>query len=74
MAGERVIDIVCGKDVSPEAIRRVVGQAASGAAETDPTAGTKRFYNGRWYYFCSLACRHRFLATPDEYIEKAGQG
>ena len=33
--------------------------------------GAKRFYKGRWYYFCSLECRLTFMATPDEFIEGA---
>ncbi|HMO55129.1 MAG TPA: YHS domain-containing protein [Tepidiformaceae bacterium] len=65
------IDIVCGKQVSEAAVNAETGRVAGGAPETDPAAGTKRFYNGRWYYFCSLACRHRFVATPDEFIVKS---
>jgi YHS domain-containing protein len=66
------IDIVCGKEVDQAAINTGVGSVPAGAPETDPTAGTKRFYNGKWYYFCSMACRHRFVSTPDEYIANAG--
>ncbi len=68
------IDIVCGKEVRDSAVNAAVGQVSSGAPETDPAAGTKRFYKGRWYYFCSMACRHRFVATPDEYIARASSG
>lgn len=48
-----------------------VGNIPAGAPETDPAVGTKRFYNGKWYYFCSMACRQKFVATPDEYVAKA---
>ena len=62
------VDIVCGKQVEASAVNAGVGTVSSGAPETDPSAGTKRFYQGTWYYFCSMACRHRFVATPDEFI------
>ncbi len=48
-----------------------VGRVSAGAPETDPSAGTKRFHKGKWYYFCSMACRIKFLARPEEYIAKA---
>lgn len=63
------LDIVCGKEVDTAAVNAPVGSIPAGAPETDPAAGTKRYYEGKWYYFCSMACRHRFVATPDEYIE-----
>ena len=65
------IDIVCGKEVAKEGIDGKVGSVMAGAAETDPTKGTKSFYNGTWYYFCSMNCRHQFVATPDEILAKA---
>lgn len=68
-----VKDLVCGKEVDKAAINASVGSTPAGTAETDPGAGTKRFYEGAWYYFCSLACRYKFMATPDEYIERAGR-
>ena len=40
-----------------------------GANEVDPNAGTRSFYNGEWYYFCTLQCRTRFLTAPNTYIE-----
>ena len=64
------VDPVCGKHVDEEAVNATVGRVAAGAVELDPSAGAKRFYGGRWYYFCSLACRQKFLATPDEYVRK----
>jgi len=66
------LDIVCGKEVDKDAVNAEVGNIPAGAPETDPTKGTKSFYNSEWYYFCSMACRLQFLATPDEVIEKAG--
>jgi len=65
------VDIVCGKEVDQAAVNAQVGSIPAGAPETDPDKGTKSFYNGKWYYFCSMACRHKFLATPDEIIQKA---
>lgn len=67
------VDIVCGKEVDVAAVNTAVGHVTGGAGETDPAAGTKRFHGGKWYYFCSLACRHRFVATPDEYLAQAGE-
>lgn len=65
------IDIVCGKEVRPDDVNATVGMTVSGATDTNPIAGTKRFYEGVWYYFCSLRCRQRFMAMPDEYIAQA---
>lgn len=65
------VDLVCGKEVSETAMNQRVGNIPAGAPETDPAVGTKRFYNGKWYYFCSMACRQKFVATPDEYVAKA---
>lgn len=67
------IDLVCGKEVNAAAVDTPVGMVRAGAGETDPTAGTKRFWEGKWYYFCSQACRLRFVATPDEYILRSGR-
>jgi hypothetical protein len=62
------VDIVCGKTIDVASLEAAVANVPGGAPETDPSIGTKRFYNGIWYYFCSLACRQKFVATPDEYI------
>jgi len=62
------VDVVCRKEVDKSAVNAAVGSVFAGAPETDPTAGTKRFYKGTWYYFCSMACRHRFVSTPDEFL------
>ncbi len=64
------IDVVCGKEVDEAAVNAPSGQVFAGAKETDPQYGTKRFYGGKWYYFCSLGCRQKFIAHPDEYIHE----
>ena len=53
------VDVVCGKDVSEAGVDGGVGHVPAGAPETNPAAGTKRFYDGKWYYFCSMACAER---------------
>lgn len=65
------VDIVCGKEVADSAVNESVGSVRGGANETDPSQGTKRFHEGRWYYFCSLQCRQQFVAKPDEVIAQA---
>ena len=65
------VDIVCGKEVDEDSVNATVGEVPGGAPEVASGGGTKRFYGGTWYYFCSLHCRLLFTATPDEYIEKA---
>ena len=64
------IDPVCGKEIDEAAVRSVTGQTVYGAPEVDPTKGTRRFHEGVWYYFDTLDCRSKFLASPDTYIEK----
>ncbi len=64
------VDIVCGKEVDQAGVNAHVGNISAGAPETDPGKGTKSFYNGKWYYFCSMSCRHKFIATPDEHLQK----
>ncbi len=63
-------DIVCGAEVDESKVNQQVGAVSSGAPQTDPQFGTKRFHDGKWYYFCSLACRQRFVAAPDVYLTK----
>ena len=62
-------DPVCGAEVDTDEINATVGEMRSGAAETDPTKGTKRFHNGEWYYFDTLDCRVRFMADPDSFLK-----
>lgn len=66
-----VKDIVCGDDVDKEAMSRAVGRVTAGTAEVDPATGTRSFYNGTWYYFCSMKCRLQFIATPDDVLAQA---
>lgn len=61
-------DPVCGKEVDVEAARAATGQTSHGANEVDPTAGTRRFHEGTWFYFCGLECRSKFIANPAAYI------
>ena len=60
-------DPVCGKEIDESGDRATTGQTAFGASEVDPNMGTRSFYNGQWYYFCSLDCRTKFLASPSNY-------
>lgn len=69
-----VKDPVCGRDVDDEKIDAADSHAASGAPLTDPSYGTKRFHDGNWYYFCSMACRQRFIANPARYLEQSKEG
>jgi Cu+-exporting ATPase len=39
--------------------------------EVDPAFAPKSEFQGRTYYFCSLACKQAFDANPMEYAEKA---
>ena len=64
------VDIVCGKEIDVASFNARVGQIQAGSPEIDPAKGTKSFYEGKWYYFCSMACRHKFIATPDDFIKK----
>lgn len=68
-----VKDPVCGKDVDDEKVDAADSRSVAGAPLTDPSFGTKGFYDGKWYYFCSMACRQRFIANPKRYLEQ-GEG
>ena len=59
---------VCGNPVT-ESIERETGRTMSGAKEIDPTAGTKRFWGGKWYHFDTLVCRSKFESAPNSYLE-----
>ena len=59
-----VRDAVCGKEIDTDLIDTPVGQTQFGAPITDPSEGTKRLHEGKWYYFCSVACRLRFIGNP----------
>jgi YHS domain-containing protein len=60
---------VCGNPVDEAAARATSGQTAHGAAEVDPSKGTRSFYDGKWYYFDSLACRSSFVVNPKTYVQ-----
>ncbi len=60
-------DPVCGKEIDESGARASTGQTAYGASEVDPNMGTRSFHDGQWYYFCSLDCRTKFLASPANY-------
>lgn len=58
---------VCNRHVSEE-LDIPVGMTVAGSPELDPTRGTKRYWEGVWYYFCGLVCRSKFDSTPSEFI------
>ena len=58
---------VCGSTVDEAAAQAESGITAHGASESDPTKGTRQFYDGKWVYFDSLECRSKFLVSPDTY-------
>lgn len=60
---------MCGREVAEGDVDAITGHVPGGAPERASGTGAKRFYKGRWYYFCSLECRLTFMATPDEFIE-----
>ncbi|CCW16317.1 hypothetical protein EBBID32_6510 [Sphingobium indicum BiD32] len=68
-----VKDPVCGKEVDDQKVDQGDTLGVGGASVTDPSFGTKRFYQGKWYYFCSMACRQRFIGSPARYLEASGQ-
>lgn len=63
------IDPVCGQEIDESDARQSTGMTEHGAPEVDPTQGTRRFHEGKWYYFHSLECRSKFLAEPATYIK-----
>ncbi len=65
---------VCKTDVNEDAARAETGLTAHGASEVDPDKGTRRFYDGVWYYFDTLNCSSKFILNPSTYLEEAGAG
>jgi YHS domain-containing protein len=61
-------DPVCGKEIDEAQARAQTGQTQFGASEVDPNQGTRRFHDGKWYYFCGLECRSKFMADPPTYL------
>ncbi len=66
-----VKDPVCGREINTDELETVVGAIDAGAPEIDPARGTKRFHEGKWYYFDSLECRMKFVSNPEEYTKGA---
>ena len=66
-----VKDPVCGAEVDKERVDKGDTRVFAGAPQTDPSYGTKRFHDGKWYYFCGMACRQKFMASPEQYLAKA---
>ena len=64
-----VRDPVCGREINTDEMEAVVGRIDAGAPEIDPARGTKRFHDGKWYYFDTLACRMKFVSRPDAYTK-----
>ena len=65
------LDPVCGKDIDETNARSQTGQTRHGASEVDPQQGTRMFHDGKWYYFCGLECRSKFMANPKGYTGQA---
>jgi len=63
------IDPACGKEIDTAAVNAQVGRIQAGAPEIDPEKGTKSFHDGKWYYFCSMPCRNRFSAAPQDFLK-----
>ena len=59
---------VCQHDAHTAAVNSHVDTTASGAPESDPSTGTKRFHDRVWYYFDSVECRMQFVSNPDALI------
>jgi len=62
---------VCGREIDEAAARVETGQTAHGAAEVDPSKGTRSFHDGTWYYFDTLACRSKFMVNPLTFLKQA---
>ncbi len=65
----KATDPVSGIEIDIDEVDRTVGKTVSGAGQTDPSKGTKYFYNGQWYYFANLDSRVRFMAEPEKYVQ-----
>lgn len=37
-------------------------------------AAATEVVQGQSYYFCSSSCHQKFLAAPEQYVKKAGDG
>ncbi len=65
-----VHDPVCGREINTEDLDTTVGAIPAGAPEVDPSKGTKRFHEGKWYYFHNLDCRMKFVSNPEAYVSQ----
>ncbi len=54
-------DPVCGQSLSDDEVRQVDSGTSRYA--------TKKEHQGKWYYFCGLLCRTKFVANPIAYAE-----
>ena len=68
-----VKDPVCGKDVDDQKVDGGETLGVGGAPVTNPSFGTKRLHQGKWYYFCSMGCRQRFIGNPPRSLESGEQ-
>ena len=59
---------VCDNEIDETAAQAETGQTAYGATEVDPGQGTRRFHDDQWYYFDTLDCRSKFMASPNSYL------
>lgn len=64
---------VCGKDVDDQKIDGGKSLADGGVPVTDPRFGTKHMHQKQWYYFCSMACRQRFIGNPARYLTPSAE-
>ena len=62
-------DPVCGREIDEAAAREGVGRTSQGTPVVDPEKGTRRFHEGKWYTFCSMDCRSKFMANPNQYMQ-----
>lgn len=67
------MDVVCGRPVTDADARDKGGWPPAQAVDKGAIAATKRYHEGQWFHFCSLACRQKFIASPDTYIAQAKQ-
>ena len=67
------IDVVCGKPVTDPDAQDQSGWPPARAVDKGVIAATKCYHEGQWFFFCSLACRQKFIASPDTYIAQAKQ-
>jgi len=59
---------VCKNTVNEDANKAQTGMTPGGAKEVDPTAGTRQFHDGTWYYFDTIECRNKFTRDPDSFL------